>query len=86
MALRAFEIRVGLTDVGFKKTRSMNVFSMNDAIVGLDLTQTLVAYLDPGSGSMVLQIVVAGLFSSIFFLKSSVGYFKAKLLGARVTR
>ncbi len=60
----------------------MNVFSMNDALVGFDL----VAYLDPGSGSMVLQIVIAGLFSSVFFLKSSVGYLKAKLLGARVTR
>lgn len=28
------------------------------------------AYLDPGSGSMFLQLVLAGLFSALFFLKS----------------
>lgn len=28
------------------------------------------AYLDPGMGSMVLQVLVAGLLSSSFFLKS----------------
>ena len=30
------------------------------------------AYLDPGMGSMVLQVLVAGLLSSTFFLKSRV--------------
>ena len=31
----------------------------------------LLAYLDPGSGSMVLQLALAGLLSGAFFLKSS---------------
>lgn len=30
----------------------------------------LCAYLDPGTGSMVLQVLLAGLLSSSFFLKS----------------
>jgi hypothetical protein len=30
----------------------------------------LLAYLDPGSGSMLLQLSIAGLFSGIFFVKS----------------
>jgi hypothetical protein len=29
-----------------------------------------VAYLDPGSGSMMLQVLLAGLLSSSFFVKS----------------
>lgn len=44
---------------------------------------TLFAYLDPGSGSMVLQVVIAGLMSSLFFFRSSFGYLKARLMGAR---
>jgi len=62
------------------------MFNLTDALAGVELSNTLVAYLDPGSGSMLLQIVVAGLFSSIFFLKSSLGYLKNKLTGLRVTR
>jgi hypothetical protein len=31
----------------------------------------LLAYLDPGSGSLLLQVLIAGLLSSLFFLKSS---------------
>lgn len=30
------------------------------------------AYLDPGTGSYIFQIILAGLFGSIFFLKSGV--------------
>jgi hypothetical protein len=33
-------------------------------------SSSLWAYLDPGTGSMVFQILVAGLLSSSFFLKS----------------
>ncbi|WP_406701363.1 hypothetical protein V5E97_40200 (plasmid) [Singulisphaera sp. Ch08] len=31
----------------------------------------VLAYLDPGSGSLLLQVLIAGMFSSLFFLKSS---------------
>ncbi|SIO67982.1 hypothetical protein SAMN05444166_8487 [Singulisphaera sp. GP187] len=33
----------------------------------------VLAYLDPGSGSLLLQVLIAGMFSSLFFLKSSIG-------------
>ncbi|OGG13308.1 hypothetical protein A3D77_05535 [Candidatus Gottesmanbacteria bacterium RIFCSPHIGHO2_02_FULL_39_11] len=40
------------------------------------------AYLDPGTGSYIFQIILAGLFGSIFFLKSGIkkikGLFKDK--------
>ena len=32
---------------------------------------TLLAYLDPGTGSMVLQLAIAGLLSGMFVLKSA---------------
>lgn len=41
-----------------------------------DQVPTLLAYLDPGSGSMLLQLTIAGLFSAMFFLKSSFGVFR----------
>jgi hypothetical protein len=31
----------------------------------------LLAYLDPGTGSMAIQIVIAGLLSSLYFLRTS---------------
>jgi hypothetical protein len=36
-----------------------------------DAMPHLLAYLDPGSGSMLLQIALAGLLSGAFVLKSS---------------
>lgn len=37
---------------------------------GNDLPLVL-AYLDPGSGSLLLQVLIAGMFSSLFYFKSS---------------
>jgi hypothetical protein len=37
------------------------------------------AYLDPGSGSMVLQVLFAGMLSGAFFLKSWLSQFRAGL-------
>jgi hypothetical protein len=42
----------------------------NDLIAGSNVTVFL-AYLDPGLGSMQLQIVVAALLSATFYLKAS---------------
>lgn len=39
------------------------------------------AYLDPGSGSMLLQLALAGLFSALFFLKSFVRRMFTSLAG-----
>jgi len=38
------------------------------------------AYLDPGAGSVVLQILFAGMLSTLFFLKSWVRQFRESLL------
>jgi len=39
----------------------------------------LLGYLDPGSGSLLLQMMIAGLLSSMFFLKSSLVGVRASL-------
>ena len=38
-------------------------------------------YLDPGSGSMVLQVLIAGMLSSAFFLRSWLRQLRAGLSG-----
>lgn len=40
------------------------------SILNLGLSSGLFAYLDPGTGSIILQVVLAVLFSGMFFLKS----------------
>ena len=39
----------------------------------------VLAYLDPGSGSLLLQIMIAGLLSSLFFVKSSLVTIRTRL-------
>jgi hypothetical protein len=46
------------------------LFLFTDTPLGLDMS-FLVAYLDPGLGSMQLQIAIAGLLSATIFLKST---------------
>ena len=36
-----------------------------------DATAPLLAYLDPGTGSMALQVLFAGVLSSLYFFRSS---------------
>jgi hypothetical protein len=52
-----------------------------DLIAGSNST-TLLAYLDPGLGSMQLQIVLAALLSASFYLKSS--FVQAKSVIGRI--
>jgi len=40
---------------------------------------TLLAYLDPGSGSLLLQVMIAGLLSGMFFMKSSLVVLRASV-------
>jgi hypothetical protein len=40
---------------------------------------TLLAYLDPGSGSLLLQVMIAGLLSGMFFMKSSLVVIRGSL-------
>jgi hypothetical protein len=37
------------------------------------------AYLDPGSGSLLLQILIAGMLSGLFFMKASLGHLRASV-------
>ena len=46
----------------------------------------ILAYLDPGGGSMLLQVTVAALFSGLFFAKSWWAYVKGRLLEGRSGR
>ncbi len=46
----------------------------------------LLAYLDPGSGSMLLQVLIAGSLSSLFLLRSSLARMRDWLSGGRVGR
>jgi hypothetical protein len=39
----------------------------------------LLGYLDPGTGSMLLQLSIAGLLSGAFFLKSSFALLRQKV-------
>jgi hypothetical protein len=39
----------------------------------------ILAYLDPGSGSLLLQMLIAGLLSGMFFMKSSLGMVRASV-------
>jgi hypothetical protein len=43
--------------------------SLNTSLTMVPMT-SLWAYLDPGTGSMVFQVLAAGLLSSMFFLKT----------------
>jgi hypothetical protein len=36
----------------------------------------VLAYLDPGSGSMVLQLAIAGMLSGLYFVRSSLVWIK----------
>ncbi len=44
-----------------------------------DQTPFLLAYLDPGSGSLLLQVLIAGLLSGMFFMKSYLGMVRASV-------
>lgn len=48
----------------------MSFESFDAAQMAMQTAPGLWAYLDPGMGSMVLQVLLAGLLSSSFFLKT----------------
>jgi len=49
------------------------------ATTSLASLPSLWGYLDPGSGSMILQVLFAGMLSGAFFLKSWLRQFRAGL-------
>jgi hypothetical protein len=52
----------------------------------LDGVVPLLAYLDPGSGSMFLQILIASLLSGAFFVRSTLTQVKGWLAAGRAGR
>jgi len=69
--------------------RSAPISTLTIFVIGLIIVTTPVsahAYLDPGTGSVVLQVVVAGILGAIFTLKryaQSVTSFVAGLFGKK---
>jgi hypothetical protein len=43
----------------------------------------ILAYIDPGSGSMILQVLLAGLLAVPFFFRRTIGDFVRRLRGRR---
>jgi hypothetical protein len=52
-------------------------------LIGTDAVSSLWAYLDPGTGSMLFQVLIAGLLSSLFFVKSTYLQLREVVLGRR---
>ena len=50
---------------------SFMILSLLMFLPGPSAIPTVLAYLDPGTGSMVLQILIAGGLSGLFFLRNS---------------
>lgn len=48
----------------------VNMNTILNTTTAVQTMPALLAYLDPGTGSMVLQVLLAGLLSTSFFLKS----------------
>jgi hypothetical protein len=54
--------------------------SLDVTLTALSSSMRLWAYLDPGTGSMLFQVLVAGLFSTSFFLRSWVRHIRDGVL------
>lgn len=56
-----------------------DILAQMTSILGVGTTDpsVLLGYLDPGSGSMVLQIMIASVLSGMFFLRSSIASIKS---------
>ncbi|MHC5537920.1 hypothetical protein ACYOEI_06780 [Singulisphaera rosea] len=61
---------------------SLDLLPQLTTILGQGTTEpsVLLGYLDPGSGSMFLQIMIASLLSGMFFLRTSIASIKAYAL------
>jgi len=53
------------------------------ALLGQSASSPVLAYLDPGSGSMLLQFAIAGLLSSMFFAKHSFQVVRSRLFAKK---
>ena len=43
----------------------------------------ILAYIDPGSGSMILQVILAGVLAVPFFFRRTIGDFVRRIRGRR---
>ena len=48
-----------------------------------NVTYVDLAYIDPGTGSVVLQLVIAGVLGSLFFLKTKIKHLVERLRGKK---
>ena len=56
--------------IALRKSSRLAPVLVTVVLVGIGLSEHAFAYVDPGSGSYLLQYVLAGTFASIFSLKS----------------
>ncbi|HZW30995.1 MAG TPA: hypothetical protein VFF52_09830 [Isosphaeraceae bacterium] len=54
--------------------------SLYGALTAVSSSMRLWGYLDPGTGSMLFQVLVAGLLSASFFLRSGARYIRDGVL------
>lgn len=59
---------------------------MFSTVADLAVSAPVLAYLDPGTGSMALQVVIAGLLSALYFLRSSMTQIKVWVAAHRPGR
>lgn len=52
-------------------------------LLGHAASTPVLAYLDPGAGSMLFQLVIAGLLSSMFFAKHSYQVVRSRLFAKK---
>ncbi len=57
--------------------------SFATSLADLPSAPTILAYLDPGTGSMALQVLLAGVLSGLYYMRSSFSFLKQRLVGSR---
>jgi hypothetical protein len=62
-----------------KKTMAALILTGASPLLGSALSTSIWGYLDPGTGSMLFQIMIAGLLSSMFFAKNSYHLVRSRL-------
>jgi hypothetical protein len=62
-----------------RRTRNISIVALIVLFVGVGLSEHAFAYVDLGTGSYMLQLIVAGLFGMIVSAKSLIARFRAAI-------
>jgi hypothetical protein len=61
----------------------MTTHLFSTVVAQIEPTTLVWGYLDPGAGSMLFQVLIAGLLSTMFFAKNSVQLVRARLFARK---